>query len=92
MSETVPDGYNAEVVLQAVIMNLLRDANMLVDEELASLAKLRRASGWPFDQHDYDALRKPLLENIVRLFADRLVNGLLDEPNQPAVSEGDGDE
>lgn len=91
-TEMLPDGYNYGVVLQTVISNLLRDADLLADANMASIAEFFRAKGWPFTQHTYEELRKPYHDYLIRLFADRLVEGLMDEDDEPPATEGGDNE
>jgi hypothetical protein len=85
----LPPGYSAQEVLNSVITNLLRDANLLAEQDMLTIAASRRKRGWRFEQEDYDALRKAALENIVQLFADRLVRGLCDEAVDASPHDGD---
>jgi hypothetical protein len=82
-TETLPDGYNYGVVLQTVISNLHSDADRLADQHVAFLAESFRARGWQFTPKTAADLRKPYHAYLIKLFADRLVEGLMDEDDEP---------
>lgn len=73
----IPDA-NSVAVLQGVIENLLRDAEILTNQTMDDLAASRRARGIDYVPDECAAIRDAVRDSYVRALTERLINGLTD--------------